>query len=262
MIQLDESQYKMLLNPLNQVDCNTLFVRSVLAGHAGGKVFADSAYDPTSFYVIHAYGMSLLFGDADNEQFNNELWDYFIQKTEPRNMDEWLQAFPRTWETQLEKLVHNNQATLYTRLNFSFDKDAYEHNNSLISLDNYTVVPSSVDMYANIEGSVIPKAFWRDEQQFLQTAISFTVKVDNEPATTAFAAFVHDGKLEIGIETAEKHRGKGLARIACITLINYCLANGLEPVWSCRLENTASVNLAKKLGFRETMRLPYYHIPV
>ncbi|MCL1874757.1 MAG: GNAT family N-acetyltransferase [Synergistaceae bacterium] len=74
--------------------------------------------------------------------------------------------------------------------------------------------------------------------------------------------YLHDDKLEIGIETVEKYRGMGFARAACMALIDYCIENGLEPVWSCRLENTPSTNLAKSLGFFETMRLPYYHIPV
>jgi GNAT superfamily N-acetyltransferase len=259
---MNESQYSILLAPLRQVSFNTLFIRSVIAGHVQGKIFADSAREPKSFYAIHGYGMSLLFGDADNKNFNNELFDYFAQATEPREMDEWLQAFPRAWDIKLLELEKRNKAIRYNRLNFSFDKHEYDKNNSAISLDNHSIVPTSPDMYSIIEGAVSPKAFWRDEQIFSKMCISYTVIIDGNPASTAFTAYLHDGKLEIGIETLEKYRGKGLARIACMALINYCIENDLEPVWSCRLENAASVNLAKKLGFRETMRLPYYHIPV
>lgn len=86
--------------------------------------------------------------------------------------------------------------------------------------------------------------------------------MEEKTIPAAVTVDLHDDMLELGIENWEKDRGKGLAHIACMALIYYCLEDGLKPIWTCRLENTASVNLAKRLGFRETMRAPYYHIPV
>ena len=117
------------------------------------------------------------------------------------------------------------------------------------------MVPTAAAMFSSIKGKVTPAAFWLDERQFLEH-VHFTVVIDGEPASTAFTAYRHDGVLEIGIETAEEHRGKGLARIACAKLINYCIEQGLEPVWTCRLENAASTNLAGRLGFRELILIP------
>ncbi|MCL2702640.1 MAG: GNAT family N-acetyltransferase [Defluviitaleaceae bacterium] len=259
MIQLDESKYEILLSPLKRVGFNTFFARSVIAGHAEGKVFVDSVNNPKSFYAVHSYGkMSLLFGDAGNERFNNELTAYFGQKN---RRDEWLQAHPRAWDAWLDGLANAKKAVRYSRLNFAFDREEYKKNNHEINLNDYSIIPTTADMFNSIDGSVVPKAFWRDERLFSQYCAGFTAMVNGKPAATAFTSYLHDGCLEIGIETAEGHRGKGLARAVCMALINYSLANNLEPVWSCRLENAASVNLAKKLGFRESLRLPYYHVP-
>jgi len=260
MIQLSEDHYELLLEPLKQVDFNTLFIRSVIAGHTGGKVFVDSMRNPTSFYAVHSYGMSLLFGNANNDRFNSDLYNYFNQKNETRNRDEWLQAHPRAWDALLESILNAGRATRYNRLNFRFDKDEFEKSNSLLSFENYTVVPTTASMFSSIKGSVTPRVFWRDEQQFSGKA-SFTAMVDGEPASTAFTSYRHDEMLEIGIETEEKYRGRGLARAVCVKLINYCIENNLKPMWSCCLENAASTNLAKKLGFQETVCMPYYHIP-
>jgi predicted GNAT family acetyltransferase len=65
---------------------------------------------------------------------------------------------------------------------------------------------------------------------------------------------------EIGIETLAEHRGKGYAEIVSTEFIKQCLKNGQVPVWSCRLENTGSYRLALKLGFRETVRVPFYRL--
>lgn len=262
MIELNENRYNIVFEPLRQVDFNTLFIRSVLVGDAGGKIFVDAVDEPKSYYIVHDCGMSLLFGAADNEQFNQELSDYFLQKNEPRKKDEWLQAFPRDWDVYLEKFTNSGKAIRYNRLNFSFDKAEYEKNNSQILPAGYSVVRTTPDIYSSVRGAVIPQAYWRDQDLLFNKCVSFTVMMDQEPASTAFTANLHDDMLELGIETQEKYRGKGLARIACMALINYCLEKSLEPIWTCRLENTASANLAKRLGFRETMRAPYYHIPV
>jgi len=255
MIQLNEKQYDMLLEPLAQADFSTLFARSVLAGHVDVKVFVDRMPNPLTFYIVHSYGLSMLFGNADNAQFNSDLLDYFAQI----DKDEWLQAHPRAWDCIFEGQIAAGKAQRYHRLNFDFNRGIFEKNNPVALLDGYEIAPTTAAMFSTIQGLVTPSAFWRDKQGFLANT-SFTVMVDGKPASTAFAAYRHDNILELGIETAEKHRGRGLARVACARLIHHCIESGLEPAWTCRLENTASTNLAEKLGFREIRRLPFYNV--
>jgi len=90
--------------------------------------------------------------------------------------------------------------------------------------------------------------------------VGFTLVGDGELISTAFSSFRHDGKLEIGIETLEAHRGNGYAQCVCARLIDYCLEHGLEPVWSCRLGNKGSYELALRLGFEPTITRPYYEV--
>jgi len=223
---------------------------------AVSDIFVDSLDNPRSFYAIHNYGMSLLFGDAGNKRFNRDLLDYFGGA---RKKDEWLQAHPCCWHDMLEQMVIAGKAAHYNRLNFAFDRDKFERSNPVSLLDSYEIVPTTAAMFSSIAGVVTPIAFWRDVERFLEH-VHFTVIIDDEPASTAFTAYRHDDILEIGIETAEKYRGKGLARIACTRLINHCIGNNLEPAWTCRLENMASTNLALRLGFMETKQMPYYQI--
>jgi GNAT superfamily N-acetyltransferase len=256
MIQLAEEDYQKLLEPLRAVPINTYFARAVLAGRIGGRVLADAAGAPKSFYVRHDYGMSLLFGRI-NEAFFGEL---FGASARQGSADDWLQAYPRAWDAQLNGLVDHGRATLYERINFSFDEGTYRSNNRRAQPDGCAVVPTTEDLFDTLEGAVVPKAFWRNGRLFAETSAGFTVMAGSEPASTAFGACRHDGALEIGIETAEKYRGRGLARIACAALIEYCLQRGLEPVWACRAGNAGSESLARRLGFREVRRLPFYRI--
>ncbi len=79
-------------------------------------------------------------------------------------------------------------------------------------------------------------------------------------ASTAYSAFIHSNQLELGIETINGFQKKGLAAICCTALIDYCINKGFEPVWSCKLENTASFRLAEKLGFEVAASRPYYMV--
>jgi len=90
--------------------------------------------------------------------------------------------------------------------------------------------------------------------------ISYITLANGEAASIAYSSYIHENIIEIGIETAEAHRGKGLARLACAELIRHILEAKRIPMWSCRADNTASVKLAEKLGFVQTLQLPYYMI--
>jgi len=261
MRELFKDKYGILLEPVKQIPFNMLMARSVIEGHADGRIFVDSYESPQSFYIVHSYGMTFLCGDSNNEAFNNGLLDYFSGISNERRKDEWLQAFPRDWDIVINHLVDKHKAFSYSRVNFKFNSARFYEKYNRVDKSQYTIISTPVDMLFEINGIVVPKDYWKTTKQFMSIAKAFTVMLDNKPVSTAFTSARHDDKLEIGIETIKEYHGKGLGYLACAKLIEYCIASNLEPVWSCRLENTGSVKLAEKLGFLETLRMPYYHIP-
>jgi hypothetical protein len=94
MIELKSGLYEPLIDILAGIPFNTWFVRSVLAGHADGRVFVDREINPTAIYVCHKYGMTFLYGDIGNDEFKAGLLRYFGSV----GQDEWLQAYPRDWD--------------------------------------------------------------------------------------------------------------------------------------------------------------------
>jgi RimJ/RimL family protein N-acetyltransferase len=57
------------------------------------------------------------------------------------------------------------------------------------------------------------------------------------------------GRIEVGVTTVEHHRRRGLAASACAALIALCEARGLRTWWDCAKQNTASIQLARRLGY-------------
>jgi RimJ/RimL family protein N-acetyltransferase len=66
----------------------------------------------------------------------------------------------------------------------------------------------------------------------------------------AFTGPPVDGVIELGVETREPHRGHGYATVTCAHLIHACESIGYRTFWNAAAQNTASVALARRLGYR------------
>lgn len=278
MMKLDSKDYGLAEEALRRLSINTMFIQSVLWQGADGEVYADAETDPQAFYAVHPYGMSLLFGKRGNARFEEWLAKRFINADGSRTKAEWLQADPagdwdgfirsvsRSYHAKLERsgqAADGDKTILQdTRVNFRFNPAVYKNAKEIHLQRDHQVVPTPAELFHRQPGTVVPRFFFRDVEQFINVGTSFTAFHGGEPAATAFSAYRNGRQLEIGIESTESCRGKGYAFAVCSALIDFCLENSLEPVWSCRLGNDASYRLAQKLGFEPSVTLPYYRLPV
>lgn len=274
MILLPKERYSLLEEPVKEVPINNLFARSVIEKHVSGNIYVDNIKDPKTFYVVHPYGMSLLFGDYSNSGFNHQFKTYALNQDSKRSKVEWMQAYPDEWDTVLHDLfagsvikasensgiIEKGIIEIHSRVNFRFNKDNYLKIPKVSLSANDILVETGLAHIEHMQGSVIPLNFWDSAGDFLKNGKGFTLLSNGEIASTAYSAFVHEDKLEIGIETVENYRGLGYAELTCSRLIDYCLDNNYIPVWSCRFENTASYRLAQKLGFEPILVIPFYKL--
>ena len=274
MILLERSKYDRVLEPLMEVTINNLFARAVVEKKVRGIVYVDKTENPGTFYIVHPYGMSLLFGKTDNDDFNSRFIDYALNAYRIRDKYEWLQAFPESWNHKISVLFGDNlikskdnpgnyirnKIEENTRVNFKFNKKKYFDFRNKTRSNDFKILRTDKKMFENMEGSVIPRYFWDDAETFSSQGIGFSLIYNGKLASTAYSAFIFGNKLELGIETDKSFRGKGFAQYTCSLLIDYCLDNNFEPIWSCRLENTGSYKLAQKLGFESTITVPFYRL--
>ena len=274
MRQLAPEKYHILKEQLAKVTINCFFARSVIERHVNGIVYVDDEANPKNAYILHPYGMSLLIGDGKNIEFMGWLIGYMLNRTREQKKDEWMQVFSENWSIVLKKelgdcllpaeknicLNYSDYVEVNTRVNFIFNESRYREEQHIRINDGSVIKKLDKETVVTLHGSVIPLNFWNNEDDFLKRGIGFSVFVNKDQASTAYSAFVHEKYLEIGIETVGRLRGLGYAKLVCGTLIDYCIENNFEPIWSCRLENTGSYNLAISLGFEPTVRLPYYRL--
>ncbi len=270
---LPREEYQKIGQLLKDVPFNCLFARSVVEEHVIGSIFVDDTRDPHNAYILHPYGMSLLIGDAENSEFESWLFPYLLDERKQRCNNEWMQVYPDVWNkriiTKLSSRIADSEhisntrmdlIEMYRRVNFHFNVEKFRIFKEFVRHPEVQISRLDHRSAERVHGMVVPSAFWNNMEEFVENGVGFSVVIDNEPVSTAFSAFAHDNKKEIGIETIEKYRGLGLARMACTAFIDHCIKKSYTPVWSCRFENLNSYNLAIKLGFEPSLRLPLYRL--
>ena len=266
MYVLPEVDYYRIRSKLDKIDFNTYFAEAVLDGKASGVVYVDDLSSPQISYIVHSYGMSLLFGNHENINFNQWLKQLWLSSD--FKQDEYLQVYPSAWEDELSSLLDgilvgcddaSGESKLakvikHVRVNFKFNQSRYNLFAEDINWSKHDLREFKFSQFGLFKGSVIPRLFWLNEEIFTKHAKAFAIYCDQQLAAVSFASCRDDNVLELGI------RGKGLAKIVCARLINYSLEQNLEPVWACRKGNIGSYNLALSLGFEVTRELAYYQI--
>ncbi len=277
---LKKEEYSIVVGHLNKVSVNHYFARDVITHKVNGIVYSDKGESPTTFYIIHPYGVSLLLGDYQNDEFNQQLRQSLLNKDNLRSQIEWMQVYPLAWNDKLPELLGDHlltknrresgvvfnsdviQIVEETRVNFRFNREKYDAFRAKYPKRRTDSFRTGALEFETMPGSVVPRFFWRDYTLFEEQGIGFSLRINGELASTAFSAYLDDHYLEFGIESAPQFRGMGLAKETCIALIDYCLANNTVPGWACRGENTSSFLLAQQLGFEPISYHPYYKINI
>ena len=269
MIILNKAQYHIVEKSLSYVSINKLFAKSVIKKHIDGKVYVDDISNPKNFYVIHPYGMSLLFGKIDEEFLKTKFINFLLKNNHRKTPLEFLQIYPTNNEKIFDKIIKENEPLLQNssvvidklrRINFAFNPLKFKKYLSQINLDEFNFVEVDEALFNLFDGSVVPKKFWNNSQDFEKTGVGFSLIYDDIPVSIAFSSFIHNDELELAMETKLEYRKKKFGSITCAKLIKHSLDKGFTPVWACAFENVPSYNLALKLGFEPKLKLPYYKI--
>jgi RimJ/RimL family protein N-acetyltransferase len=104
-------------------------------------------------------------------------------------------------------------------------------------------VPSlaGFDYYIAMFGSV---------ERAVQNTIGYCLMHGEAVACEAVAGPLTRGIAEIGVGTAEAYRRQGFATITSARVIQECEALGYRAFWNASQHNSASIALAKRLGFQ------------
>lgn len=109
----------------------------------------------------------------------------------------------------------------------------------------------------SIDMQLLQRCEWRDDMAFYCGSLENFLRYDfgqclmhsEEIIVEAYASALGSIYAEIGAITHDPYRGKGFAPIAVAYLIEALEQRGYHSYWSCDVDNPASAQVARKLGF-------------
>jgi RimJ/RimL family protein N-acetyltransferase len=215
---------------------------AVFEGHHTGRALVDDLQHPTQC-VLRTDACLTYPSRQISQNFLEQAITWF-RKTDPV----WL-----IWPASLSsRLVAPETGQIVQRLEFI---DLDPHSGILEGLrqrlsDGFEIRPLDLQLIERCE--------WRSEMEFYCGSLENFLLHDfglclmraGEIVTEAYASSIGDNLAEIGAITHEPFRGQGYAPVACAFLIQACERRGCQAYWSCDVDNPASIQVARKLGFR------------
>ena len=222
----------------DEISCGRIYPLSVLQGYQQGRIFELESCT----LIWHLCGFAFLCGEASQKDCES----IFGLMEDAGAEGKRLVLFSE--KTSVEKAFMKLGAKADDRIFFEY---AREKNTDIMLPDGFEMRRIDAENIGKLDGRIKPSFSWESDESFLAKGVGFCVMHGDTPAAWAFSAAVSDDEIDIGVETLERFRGKGLAAAAASEMIRFSLAAGKKPVWACHAGNIGSQKVAEKLGFEK-----------
>jgi RimJ/RimL family protein N-acetyltransferase len=233
---------------------------SVLDGTAPGRVFVDDADEPESA-LLRRGRRFYLAGAAHNPAFIADLRRLFCEQVYPQAQQageiEFVVYFDRPdWEAGIREMLQERPPMRFQRQYYEF-KQARQDWRSLV-FPGLTVRPVDTELLkeGNLKHLDELKAEMVSEcptiEAFLESQFGACAVVEGEIAGWCLSEYSHGGRCEVGIETVDSFRQRGIGTILSGALVEQALARGIRQIgWDCYAGNLPSAATALKAGFEK-----------
>jgi len=262
MIRLEPRGHGVALDLYRAAQARFPLIGAVLLDQQNGAVYADDPARPGCVYVEHAFGFAQVLGQPTGE-FESALERYLLVERrfaapKIRLYTPWMPGFLR--DPRYDSLRSFRQRFVVDPASPRFGAEASGADSP--SMPDREVVAASESNVAVIEQAFgVTCRFWRSARDFVTGAHAVVAMYRGQPASICYAAAEADRQVEIDVLTRPEHQRLGLAGLAASSFVRRCLERGLEPLWDCFANNTASVQLCQSIGFvPKSPPYPFYTI--
>ncbi len=254
LFELDRNDFNKILPLYLKEEIIFPLILAVIQQMQHGWIFADDPSYPSSALIVTKFGFIQLIGKKD---FGIDVINFF--ESPKLDMPSYLLWYspPIYIQKVLDRFVPD-QVRRRERARFIFNNGITE---------NSTECPSGFDVRI-LDKDLLRKTerfkldigyrFWASPEDFLKNGIGTCVLKDGEIVSLCYSASVVDNLAEVDIVTWEEYRGMGLAILTAQHFISECIQRAITPTWDCFVNNTASMKLANRLGFTQTITYPFY----
>ncbi len=253
MQKADKEQYSKFIDLARKNTCNMVYPMSIAEGFQDGDIYTDCVEHPTFALFWHVSGFAYLTGRPIEEYLDDI---YRLMKNEDGTN-------PRRFVLELKDAevaaYFQNKENVEEHPRYRFCLQEEEMPEDKLP-DGYELREVDAELLSKISGNIVPSSFWRSDADFLEKGKGYCVMYGVEVASVAFSAAISSEQVDIGIETAEAHRRKGLAVIAAKKMVAYVKSIDKEPVWDCNVANVGSRRTAENVGFRIMAEHAFYKV--
>jgi RimJ/RimL family protein N-acetyltransferase len=222
---------------------------NVLEGIARGQIIVDDPVHPTWAAVREAAFGTLYLGGQVTAALLESLVTLFREMGEV-GIGCWL-------DSELNDLIPPNPNYDGRTLYFTEHTPLHRGLLTFPLPDGYSLAPRDTELIKQSPDLELTIASFGTIENALQHTLGFAILYDDTVVCEAATGAPAQGRIEIGVNTAESHRRRGLAAIACAHLIETCEEQGYSTWWDCAKQNIASTNLARKLGYQNEWEYRY-----
>lgn len=253
--QLPTTEYHKVLSLFAPLS-NQGILTAVLAHHRRGKIFVDDLETPQSAFVWSPAVWCFLAGKADNRAFNEGIRDALFNQgvtEQPAFIWLWMCA-SEAWHTALQSIAEPRQPVPSSRL--CYRCDALKINGRDYLPTGFTVQSLNADLRHRADVTLPEDVVnWIAEigtpEQFDAHSFGFVALHGRDVAAWCIADGIADGRTELGVHTQDEFRRRGLATAVTALAVEHAFLLGLTEVsWQCDADNTPSIHVAEKVGFR------------
>ena len=257
MIHLIEEKNYNKVKELIGESGHSIFPACVCNGDNPGWIFADDPENPTSAFVHMKKLGGTLVGNSDNDEFNRSLKENLESQVIAKLIKDGEEFFSvsgsdSSWETVIESIMESKDYDIeeVRRYRFKEVKDSLSKLNGGYEIKEITTEILNDGSIKNIDLLTNDiKTWWDTLNKFFDIGCGFLVLKNNELCGWSYSVCIVDSRVEIYIETVEKHRNQGLGTALAGRFIQYCIENNLQPEWEALLAFEHSMKIAEKVGF-------------
>lgn len=262
--ELRPSNFELVLPLYRTSGMSFPLISAVIQQKQRGQIFADERERPGSALIVTDFGFVVLVGAKENHAFDKELLQAFGSGNAFKPSYLLWYSPPGRWQTKLDAASPESvRKRERVRLEFP-GRDGDAGSKSIQVPAGFQLEDLTLDQIPKTEKFDIKldSKFWRSAGDFLENGLGVCLLKDGEMVSLCYAAAIVDSLAEVDVATDPEFRGRGLASIVTREFIERCTTRGIVPTWDCFGHNAGSINLARKLGFAEIVRYPFYSFKV
>ena len=268
MYKLDPGEYFLGRKFLGGLDIH-LAAKALVEGDSPGEIFLDDKAAPQSMFA-RTMKRCYLAGKHDNQQFNQQLKQLFVEEFFPRGINKGERGFslfyaPGEWEPVipehlLDEIYPQDRHHYYRCKKLSGNwRRHLPGGYNLVKVDKALLENEALGSYADLIEEIHSEC--QSVPEFLEHRFGYCILQGDQIITWCLSEYNSGGRCEVGIATHPDHRRKGLATAASLALVEKALGMDYHEVgWHCYAGNEGSIATALSAGFEFVSDYPAFWV--